>query len=160
MIKDGLFSVSEMECMGCCVNAPMITVADYSTGPEGYIYNYYEKLTPKRVVEIEEAADHGAVPMFAKLPGSPSDDVCEQAVWTLRNVASEFPRGHDIIFGHGAQLLLLAQLNEPVKLSIHTYFLSPVSTTCDIYLIVFISMLPVHARTTIHPFDSPFSSYP
>ena len=61
MTKDGLFSVSEMECMGCCVNAPMITVADYSTGPEGYIYNYYEKLTPKRVVEIEEAADHGAV---------------------------------------------------------------------------------------------------
>ena len=43
---------------------------------------------------------------------------------------------------------------------IHTYFLSPVSTTCDIYLIVFVSMLPVHARTTIHPFDSPFSSYP
>ncbi|CBI16739.3 hypothetical protein VitviT2T_023200 [Vitis vinifera] len=37
------------------------------------------------------AIDHGAVPMFAKLPGSPSDDVCEQAVWTLRYIASDFP---------------------------------------------------------------------
>ena len=26
---------------GCCVNAPMITVADYSKGSEGYTYNYY-----------------------------------------------------------------------------------------------------------------------
>ncbi|CAN6441159.1 unnamed protein product [Victoria cruziana] len=39
--KDGLFSVGEMECMGCCVNAPMIAVADYSKGSEGYTYNYY-----------------------------------------------------------------------------------------------------------------------
>ncbi|KAG5246280.1 NADH-ubiquinone oxidoreductase family protein [Salix suchowensis] len=50
--KDGLFSVGEMECMGCCVNAPMITVADYSNGSEGYTYNYYEDVTPKRVVEM------------------------------------------------------------------------------------------------------------
>jgi hypothetical protein len=26
---------------GSCVNAPMITVADYSNGSEGYTYNYY-----------------------------------------------------------------------------------------------------------------------
>lgn len=26
---------------GCCVNAPMMTVADYSNGSEGYAYNYY-----------------------------------------------------------------------------------------------------------------------
>ncbi|PPD80276.1 hypothetical protein GOBAR_DD22818 [Gossypium barbadense] len=39
--KDGLFSVGEMECMGCCVNAPMIAVADYTNGSEGYTYNYY-----------------------------------------------------------------------------------------------------------------------
>ncbi|KAK4382701.1 NADH dehydrogenase [ubiquinone] flavoprotein 2, mitochondrial [Sesamum angolense] len=57
--KDGLFSVGEMECMGCCVNAPMITVADYSNGSEGYTYNYYEDVTPKRVVEIVEALRRG-----------------------------------------------------------------------------------------------------
>ncbi|CAA0828057.1 NADH dehydrogenase [Striga hermonthica] len=60
--KDGLFSVGEMECMGCCVNAPMITVADYSNGSEGYTYNYYEDVTPKRVVEIVEALRRGEKP--------------------------------------------------------------------------------------------------
>ncbi|KAL8530416.1 hypothetical protein ACS0TY_007447 [Phlomoides rotata] len=60
--KDGLFSVGEMECMGCCVNAPMITVADYSNGSEGYTYNYYEDLTPKRAVEIVEAFRRGEKP--------------------------------------------------------------------------------------------------
>lgn len=65
--KDGLFSVREMECMvwisyhlftflksyekiwytthviwqGCCVNAPMITLEDYSNGSQGYTYNYF-----------------------------------------------------------------------------------------------------------------------
>ncbi|XP_042016031.1 NADH dehydrogenase [ubiquinone] flavoprotein 2, mitochondrial-like isoform X2 [Salvia splendens] len=60
--KDGLFSVGEMECMGSCVNAPMITVADYSSGSEGYTYNYYEDITPKRVVEIVEALRRGEKP--------------------------------------------------------------------------------------------------
>ncbi|KAL9674669.1 hypothetical protein QQ045_002867 [Rhodiola kirilowii] len=60
--KDGLFSVGEMECMGCCVNAPMITVADYSNGSEGYTYNYYEDATPERVVEIVEALKRGGKP--------------------------------------------------------------------------------------------------
>ncbi|KAH9623073.1 hypothetical protein KSS87_001166 [Heliosperma pusillum] len=60
--KDGLFSVGEMECMGCCVNAPMITVADYSNGSEGYTYNYFEDVTPKRVVEIVEAFRRGEKP--------------------------------------------------------------------------------------------------
>jgi hypothetical protein len=36
-VSDGLgFGVQ-----GCCVNAPMIVVADYSNGVEGYSYNYY-----------------------------------------------------------------------------------------------------------------------
>lgn len=30
---------------GCCVNAPMITVADYSNGSEGYTYNYFVRLS-------------------------------------------------------------------------------------------------------------------
>uniref|UniRef100_A0ACD5TF02 Uncharacterized protein n=1 Tax=Avena sativa TaxID=4498 RepID=A0ACD5TF02_AVESA len=60
--SDGLFSVGEMECMGCCVNAPMIAVADYSNGSEGYTYNYYEDLTPKRVVELVEMLRKGEKP--------------------------------------------------------------------------------------------------
>lgn len=39
---DNLFTLGEMECMGCCVNAPMFVVADYTNGIEGYSYNYYE----------------------------------------------------------------------------------------------------------------------
>lgn len=35
--KDGLFSLGEVECLGACVNAPMITIND----------NYYEDLTTK-----------------------------------------------------------------------------------------------------------------
>ncbi|XP_040865372.1 NADH dehydrogenase [ubiquinone] flavoprotein 2, mitochondrial-like isoform X1 [Glycine max] len=59
---DGLFSVGEMECMGCCVNAPMITVADYSNGSEGYTYNYFEDVTPEKVVEIVEKLRKGEKP--------------------------------------------------------------------------------------------------
>jgi len=60
--KDGMFSVGEMECMGCCVNAPMIAVADYTKGSEGFTYNYYEDVTPKRVVEIVEMLRRGETP--------------------------------------------------------------------------------------------------
>ncbi|KAJ6683105.1 IMPORTIN ALPHA [Salix koriyanagi] len=61
--------------------------------------------------------DHGAVPIFAQLLGSPSDDVREQAVWALGNVAGDSPRCRDLVLGHGALLPLLGQLNENAKLS-------------------------------------------
>jgi (2Fe-2S) ferredoxin len=51
---DGMFTLGEMECMGCCVNAPMIVVSDYSNGVEGYSYNYYEDLTPEDAVRIAD----------------------------------------------------------------------------------------------------------
>lgn len=35
--KDGMFSLVEVECLGACVNAPMVQIND----------NYYEDLTPK-----------------------------------------------------------------------------------------------------------------
>ncbi|KAH0898443.1 hypothetical protein HID58_048011, partial [Brassica napus] len=60
--KDGLFSVREMECMGCCVNAPMITVEDYSNGSQGYTYNYFVYVRPEKVVEIVEKLRKGEKP--------------------------------------------------------------------------------------------------
>lgn len=42
--KDGLFTIGEMECMGCCVNAPMVVVSDYSR-PPAFSYDFYEDLT-------------------------------------------------------------------------------------------------------------------
>ncbi|CAJ0602218.1 unnamed protein product [Cylicocyclus nassatus] len=40
--KDGLFTLTEVECLGACANAPMIQVND----------DYYEDLTPKDVDDI------------------------------------------------------------------------------------------------------------
>ncbi|KAK9841487.1 hypothetical protein WJX74_006659 [Apatococcus lobatus] len=59
---DGLFTLSEMECMGACVNAPMIAIADYSNGVEGYSYKYFEDLTPADAVEIVKRYKDGEKP--------------------------------------------------------------------------------------------------
>jgi len=40
---DGIFTIGEMECMGCCVNAPMVVVSDYSNAP-AFSYDFYEDL--------------------------------------------------------------------------------------------------------------------
>ncbi|KAL0927775.1 hypothetical protein M5K25_001983 [Dendrobium thyrsiflorum] len=61
--------------------------------------------------------EHGAVPIFVKLLGSPSDDVREQAVWALGNVAGDSPKCRDLVLANGALMPLLAQLNDHAKLS-------------------------------------------
>lgn len=51
-----------MECMGSCVNAPMVAVADYTNGVEGFSYNYYEDLTAEDAVAVVDALDRGEKP--------------------------------------------------------------------------------------------------
>ncbi len=46
---DGLFTVVEVECLGACVNAPMVQIND----------DYYEDLTPARMNEIIDALTDG-----------------------------------------------------------------------------------------------------
>jgi len=59
---DNLFTLGEMECMGCCVNAPMFVVADYTNGIEGYSYNYYEDLTPESACNVLDQLKRGEKP--------------------------------------------------------------------------------------------------
>ncbi|GLT42604.1 hypothetical protein SLA2020_165950 [Shorea laevis] len=61
--------------------------------------------------------DYGAVPIFVKLLGSPTDDVREQALWALGNVAGDSPKSREFVLSHGALQPLLAQFNEHAKLS-------------------------------------------
>ena len=65
--QDGLFTLGEMECMGSCVNAPMIAVADYSGGAAAFTYNYYEDLTPADVTRILDELKAGKSPKARSL---------------------------------------------------------------------------------------------
>ena len=56
---DGMFTLGEMECMGACVNAPMIAIADYTKGVEGFTYNYYEDLTEADAIGIIDTSRCG-----------------------------------------------------------------------------------------------------
>ena len=69
--QDGLFTLGEMECMGSCVTGPMIAVADYRNGVEGFSYNYYEDLTPSEAVKIVEELRAGKEPRVGRYTRTP-----------------------------------------------------------------------------------------
>ncbi len=48
--EDGLFTFVEVECLGACVNAPMVQIND----------DYYEDLTPESVVTLLKALQESA----------------------------------------------------------------------------------------------------
>ncbi len=50
--KDGLFTLSEVECLGACANAPMMQIDD----------DYYEDLTPESARAIIDAFRQGQTP--------------------------------------------------------------------------------------------------
>ncbi|ODV88642.1 hypothetical protein CANCADRAFT_32182 [Tortispora caseinolytica NRRL Y-17796] len=47
--SDGLFTLSEVECLGACVNGPMLAIND----------DYYEDLTPQGVVKLLDSFKDG-----------------------------------------------------------------------------------------------------
>ena len=49
---DKLFTLIEVECLGACVNAPVVQIND----------NYYEDLTPKDIEEIIDELKAGKIP--------------------------------------------------------------------------------------------------
>jgi NADH-quinone oxidoreductase subunit E len=56
MTEDGEFTLSEVECLGACVNAPMVQIG----------VDYYEDLTPDSMAAILESLKAGQTPR----PGS------------------------------------------------------------------------------------------
>ena len=54
--EDGAFSLAEAECLGACVNAPMMQIGDH----------YYEDLTPENTAALIETLRRGETPA----PGS------------------------------------------------------------------------------------------
>jgi NADH-quinone oxidoreductase subunit E/NADH dehydrogenase (ubiquinone) flavoprotein 2 len=57
--EDGLFTLSEVECLGACVNAPMMQVND----------DYYEDLTPESTTAVLDALKKGEKPQVGPQNG-------------------------------------------------------------------------------------------
>ncbi|KAI6191714.1 hypothetical protein M3Y97_00257700 [Aphelenchoides bicaudatus] len=76
--KDGLFTLSEVECLGACVNAPMIQIND----------DYYEDLTPDDMNELLDELKAGKRP----LPGPKSGRLASEPL-TGPTSLTEDPKG-------------------------------------------------------------------
>jgi NADH-quinone oxidoreductase E subunit len=61
---DGLFTLKEVECLGACVNAPMMQVND----------DYYEDLDPQSTARILEALKRGETPKTGPQSGRRSSE--------------------------------------------------------------------------------------
>lgn len=82
--EDGYFTLGEMECMGACVNAPMIAVADYTKGVEGFSYTYYEDLTPDDATRIVDELRAGKTPKAGsqyRSKAEPAGAVVDGSTW-------------------------------------------------------------------------------
>ncbi|MEQ1789455.1 MAG: NADH-quinone oxidoreductase subunit NuoE [Rickettsiales bacterium] len=69
---DGEFTLREVECLGACVNAPMVQITSH--GGED---NYYEDLTPKSVVQLIDALATGKRPKTGSQAGRISSEPVE-----------------------------------------------------------------------------------
>ncbi|MEX2297062.1 MAG: NADH-quinone oxidoreductase subunit NuoE [Dongiaceae bacterium] len=57
--SDGLFTISEVECLGACCNAPMVQIND----------DFYEDLTPEKLGALLDALAHGETPKAGSQTG-------------------------------------------------------------------------------------------
>jgi NADH-quinone oxidoreductase subunit E len=57
--KDGMFTMTEVECLGACVNAPILQVDD----------DFYEDMDAERTKVLIEALKRGEVPKPGSMSG-------------------------------------------------------------------------------------------
>eukprot|EP00931_Biecheleriopsis_adriatica_P015911 TRINITY_DN1190_c0_g1_i1.p1 TRINITY_DN1190_c0_g1~~TRINITY_DN1190_c0_g1_i1.p1 ORF type:complete len:534 (+),score=132.55 TRINITY_DN1190_c0_g1_i1:68-1669(+) len=62
--------------------------------------------------------EHGALPIFVQLLQSPSEDVVEQAVWALGNIAGDSPNFRDLVLQSGGLGPITALLRKTEKTSV------------------------------------------
>lgn len=65
---DGMFTLKEVECLGACVNAPVMQIND----------DYYEDLTPDSVVRIIDALTRGETPKTGSQTGRCGSCACDK----------------------------------------------------------------------------------
>jgi len=61
--------------------------------------------------------EHGALPIFVQLLQSPNDDVREQAVWALGNIAGDSPNFRDLVLQSGGLNPIMVVLRDSEKTS-------------------------------------------
>jgi NADH dehydrogenase (ubiquinone) flavoprotein 2 len=76
--KDGKFTVVEVECLGACVNAPMVQIND----------DYYEDLTPETMVEVIDLLAEGLKPKIGSQKGRKAS-MALSGTTTLKDVAKK-----------------------------------------------------------------------
>jgi len=67
--------------------------------------------------QTKVVVDHGALPIFVQLLQSPNDDVREQAVWALGNIAGDSPNFRDLVLQSGGLHPVMTVLRESEKTS-------------------------------------------
>jgi len=67
--------------------------------------------------QTKVVVEHGALPLFVGLLQSPNDDVREQAVWALGNIAGDGPNFRDLVLQSGGLVPVMQLFSDGTKIS-------------------------------------------
>lgn len=71
--QDGAFTLQEVECLGACVNAPMVQIQSVD-GKGDVVDEFYEDLTPESVTDLLDALEQGKTPKPGPQSGRKSSE--------------------------------------------------------------------------------------